>query len=295
MVDVDSALRASAYSGKKKPKGGGGKEDKPSRKLEPFDPVAAYEKEKADAYSMWLVIFLGLLVGLIMRYVLMPTLDGPETILWLIPVLLITTLPSIHKLVIPNRYSDLYDKGNWFRSGFLFFFTFIAIAFILSNPPLADIAPPTFAGGIDIAETDGVVSSEWKSGTYTLELNQGEVDVILGFAVRDNVDAESANIVVSIWGGKLGTEMISLANGTVIDQVSAQETFNQVENWTNLDKNGNPRVATHSKDIGMAYDLGTLTPGEYRVRVHLSEEGDPWDTNDWEREYTLKIRQSFTA
>ncbi len=289
MVDVDSALRASAYSGKKRPKGGGGKEDKPSRKLEPFDPVAAYEKEKADAYSMWLVIILGLSVGLIMRYVLMPTLDGPETILWLIPVLLITTLPTIHKLVIPNKYSNRYDKGNWFRSGFLFFFTFIAISFILSNPPLADIAPPTLADGIDVADTEGIVESQWKGGTYTLELNQTEIDVILGLGIRDNVDAEGANMIVTVW--KYGELEQSLANGTAIEQTQAQEDFDAF-NGTWLRGN---KVAPHSQDIGMAFDLGTLSVNEYKIRIHLWEDGDPWDVNEWEREYTLKLVMSSTA
>ena len=289
MVDVDSALRASAYSGKKRPKGGGGKEDKPSRKLEPFDPVAAYEKEKADAYSMWLVIILGLSVGLIMRYVLMPTLDGPETILWLIPVLLITTLPTIHKLVIPNKYSNLYDKGNWFRSGFLFFFTFIAISFILSNPPLADIAPPTLADGIDVADTEGIVESQWKGGTYTLELNQTEIDVILGLGIRDNVDAKNANMIVTVW--KYGELEQSLANGTAIEQTQAQADFDAF-NGTWLRGN---KVAPHSQDIGMAFDLGTLSVNEYKIRIHLWEDGDPWDVNEWEREYTLKLVMSSTA
>ncbi len=289
MVDVDSALRASAYSGKKRPKGGGGKEDKPSRKLEPFDPVAAYEKEKADAYSMWLVIILGLSVGLIMRYVLMPTLDGPETILWLIPVLLITTLPTIHKLVIPNKYSNLYDKGNWFRSGFLFFFTFIAISFILSNPPLADIAPPTLADGIDVADTEGIVESQWKGGTYTLELNQTEIDVILGLGIRDNVDAKGANMIVTVW--KYGELEQSLANGTAIEQTQAQADFDAF-NGTWLRGN---KVAPHSQDIGMAFDLGTLSVNEYKIRIHLWEDGEPWDVNEWEREYTLKLVMSSTA
>jgi len=289
VVDVDSALRASAYSGKKRPKGGGGKEDKPSRKLEPFDPVAAYEKEKADAYSMWLVIILGLSVGLIMRYVLMPTLDGPETILWLIPVLLITTLPTIHKLVIPNKYSNLYDKGNWFRSGFLFFFTFIAISFILSNPPLADIAPPTLADGIDVADTEGIVESQWKGGTYTLELNQTEIDVILGLGIRDNVDAKNANMIVTVW--KYGELEQSLANGTAIEQTQAQADFDAF-NGTWLRGN---KVAPHSQDIGMAFDLGTLSVNEYKIRIHLWEDGDPWDVNEWEREYTLKLVMSSTA
>ena len=35
--------------------------------LEPFDPVAAYEKEKADAWSMWLVIGLGASFALFQR------------------------------------------------------------------------------------------------------------------------------------------------------------------------------------------------------------------------------------
>ena len=57
MVDVDSALRASAYSGKKRARGSGDdKEEKKSRKIEPFQPGDALEKEKADAFSMWLVI-----------------------------------------------------------------------------------------------------------------------------------------------------------------------------------------------------------------------------------------------
>ena len=57
MVDVDSALRASAYSGKKRARGSDAeKEDKKSRKIEPFEPGDALEKEKADAFSMWLVM-----------------------------------------------------------------------------------------------------------------------------------------------------------------------------------------------------------------------------------------------
>ena len=52
MVDVDTALKASAYSGKKRTKEDGSKE-RVSKTLEPFDPAAAFEKEKADAWSTW--------------------------------------------------------------------------------------------------------------------------------------------------------------------------------------------------------------------------------------------------
>ncbi|MCP4973828.1 MAG: hypothetical protein GY914_09175, partial [Prochlorococcus sp.] len=166
---------------------------------------------------------------------------------------------------------------------------FIAISFILSNPPLADIAPPTLADGIDVADTEGIVESQWKGGTYTLELNQTEIDVILGLGIRDNVDAEGANMIVTVW--KYGELEQSLANGTAIEQTQAQADFDAF-NGTWLRGN---KVAPHSQDIGMAFDLGTLSVNEYKIRIHLWEDGDPWDVNEWEREYTLKLVMSSTA
>ena len=72
MVDVDSALRASAYSGKKKPRDEN-RDERKSTTLEPFEPASHASKEKADALSMWLVIIFGLIVALLMRYYFMPT------------------------------------------------------------------------------------------------------------------------------------------------------------------------------------------------------------------------------
>ena len=78
MVDVDTAMRASAYDGRKKRRGDGGKDDdKSNRTIEPFRPEEAAAKEVADAFSMWLVIIMGLSVALFMRYVLMPTMTSP--------------------------------------------------------------------------------------------------------------------------------------------------------------------------------------------------------------------------
>ena len=57
MVDVDSAMRASAYGSKRRKKSEEDKEkEKQGRVLEPFDPAAAAKKETAEAYSMWIVI-----------------------------------------------------------------------------------------------------------------------------------------------------------------------------------------------------------------------------------------------
>ncbi len=229
MVDVDSALRASAYSGKKRPKDKESKkEDVKSRKIEPFEPVEAFEKEKADAFSMWLVIVFGLSMGVFMRYVIMPTLTKPEAILWVLPLSLVVVLPTMHKLLIPNHWSNRYDNGNWFRASFLYIFSWLAISFLLVNPPLADIAPPTLANGIDIENTDSVEYVAWVDGTYTIALNQGTVDVVLGMAVRDNVDAENATVQVSFW--RAGVMVDELANGTVSDLTAARATFDSVNN-----------------------------------------------------------------
>ena len=81
MVDVDTALKASAYSGRKRSKEDGSKE-RVSKTLEPFDPAAAFEKEKADAWSMWLVISLAAAFALFQRYVILPSMDGRMTYLW---------------------------------------------------------------------------------------------------------------------------------------------------------------------------------------------------------------------
>ena len=295
MVDVDSALRASAYSGKKRPKGKESKkEEVKSRKIEPFEPGEAFEKEKADAFSMWLVIAFGLAMGVFMRYVIMPTLTKPEAILWVLPVSLVVALPTMHKLLIPNHWSDRYDNGNWFRASFLYIFSWLAISFLLVNPPLADIAPPTLANGIDIEENEAIQYVGWVDGTYTIALNQGSVDVVLGMAVRDNVDAENATVQVSFW--KYGALVNELSNGTASDLTEARATFNSVNNsWISVDKLGNPVVIKHSEDIGLAWDLGSLTPGQYEIKVRLSEVGDPWDENVWEKTYKIAVVTVATA
>ena len=295
MVDVDSALRASAYSGKKRPKGSDSKkEEVKSLKIEPFEPGEAFEKEKADAFSMWLVIVFGLTMGLIMRYVVMPTLSQSEAILWVLPLSLVVILPTMHKLLIPNKWSDRYDGGNWFRASFLYIFSWLAISFLLVNPPLADIAPPTLANGIDVQNTDSIEYAGMIDGTYTIALNQGTVDVVLGMAVRDNVDAENATVQVSFW--KYGALVGELANGTASDLTEARATFESVNNsWVSVDNLGNPVVIKHSEDIGLAWDLGSLTPGQYEIKVRLSEVGDPWDENVWERTYSIAVVTVATA
>ena len=285
MVDVDTALRASAYNDRKRKSSGdkdGGKST--PKKIEAFDPVAHAIKELADAYSMWLVILYGILVAVAVRYVLMPEMEEPGAILYLLPLLLAATIIPLHKIVLPKKYNELYTNGNWFRAIFLFVFTWLALSFILSNPPLADIAPPTLSGGIDIEQTEGIEDTTWKNGVYTINLNQDTVDVVLGMAVRDNVNAESVEInAVIYYRGDMKNE---LANGTAISHTDEIEMFESVTNWTR----GNS-IGSHESDIGMAWDLGTLEPGEYSLEITMTEQGDPWE-NTSELVYTILIIQT---
>ena len=299
MVDVDSALRASAYSGKKKPRDEN-RDERKSTTLEPFEPASHASKEKADALSMWLVIIFGLIVALLMRYYFMPTLEKTEQALWLLPVLLIFTLKPLHKATIPSNYYDLYTRGNWFRAGFLYLFTWLALSFAIVNPPLADIAPPHVADGIDIEYTEGIAEYSWVNSVYDLSINQDSIEVILGLAVRDNLDVTDSNISVIITQKGQSDPLVSL-QGIVQNQVEVSQQFDNVSQWnrglwTNQLSNRvseNPEVAPNALDYGMAWNLGNLGPGEYTISVEMDEDGAPWSTgkNFWSQDYTLLISQ----
>ena len=306
MVDVDTALRASAYSGKKgsAAKGGG---KKPSA-LEPFDPSSHAEKEKADAVSMWIVIIFGISVALLMRFYMMPGMNGTKQILWLLPVLMITLLRPIHQVFVPSRFFELYTTGNWVRSSFLYIFTWLALSFALVNPPLADIAAPHLAGAIDIATTEGISDSDLDGSIYEIRISQDSVPILLGLAVRDNVDAENSTMNLTIQ--KVGQmESIVSVSGLVSDIASngPSDTFDSVDDddWVRgLRKNSltggylGPKVSPHSQDISMAWDLcpSGCGPGDYLIQISLTETNDmvPWQDgeNTWESEYTLRILQS---
>ena len=296
MVDVDSAMRASAYGGgKRRKKSDEDKQkEKDDRVMEPFDPAATAKKETAEAYSMWIVIIFGLSVCLFMRYVFMDTLTGPTRVLWLLPMLLISVIPSIHKILIPSEYYELFTMGNWFRASFLYFFSFLALSFILANPPLADIAAPTLSGGLDIETNEAVVDTRWSGGTYYIETNQDTIDVVLGMGVRDNVDAETAMMAATIW--YRGEMIANLSHGAVGELDEAQQRYDEVDgNWTRGNSKGlltkgdlGPKVASRADDIGLAWEISDMQLGDYEVRISLSEEGDPWE-NTWEAVYTINV------
>ena len=302
MVDVDTAMRASAFEKRKRGRGGSGDKEGPkSRELEPFKPDEHAVKEVADAYSMWLVIIYGLSVALFMRYVFMPTTTEPSRILWVLPVSLAATVPSLHKLVLPSRIVELYTGGNWFRACFLFVFSWLALTFVLSNPPLSDIAPPTASNGIDIQEADGIIDSSWRGGEYMLEIDRDEVHVVMGMGVSDNIDAESAQVLITLT--HKGNTLI-LANDTAANLTDAMGTFDELDsgdwlrgNETTLTRKANlgPKVSNRAEDVSLAWDLGLLGPGTYDLHVEMSESREdmgPWDVNRWTADWEIKISQT---
>jgi len=302
MVDVDSALRASAYSGRKN-KSNSNDGEKPAT-IEPFDPSAHAIKEKADAISMWIVIALGILVALIMRYQMMTRLEGPQQILWLLPLLGTLAIPSIHRLVAPSEFFDLYTGGNWFRASFLYLFTWLALSFALVNPPLADVAAPHLAGAIDVETNDGISLASLDGTTYNIEIVQDQVPVVIGLAVRDNVNASDALMTMTITKKGIEEPIISVSGtASEIADSGPGGDFQSVQEWSRgMHRNtlmkvytDYPKVASNELDIGMAWNLceGGCEPGIFTISIELSEESSVWSNgeNAWSQEYTLRISQ----
>ena len=283
MVDVDTALKASAYSGRKRSKEDGSKE-RVSKTLEPFDPAAAFEKEKADAWSMWLVISLAAAFALFQRYVILPSMDGPARSIWLLPLSIVFFLPSIHRLLIPSRFSELYTGGNWFRAGMLFLFTWLAASVAMINPPMGDIASPEVPEGLGIAANDDVSAVDMTDDGLILSVADDTPEIILGFSVRDNWKLDDVHLNATIQ--RFNDEEIVLADWDLssIEASAASIQYDLVSNWSTP---GEP--SSKADDMGLAFELEGLEAGIHTISIRLTEDGDPWE-NSWSKVYTLNVQ-----
>ena len=283
MVDVDTALKASAYSGKKRSKEDGSKE-RVSKTLEPFDPAAAFEKEKADAWSMWLVISLAAAFALFQRYVILPSMDGPARSIWLLPLSIVFFLPSIHRLLIPSRFSELYTGGNWFRAGMLFLFTWLAASVAMINPPMGDIASPEVPEGLGIAANDDVSAVDVADDGLILSVVDDTPEIILGFSVRDNWKLDDVHLNATIQ--RFNDEEVVLADWDLggIEASTAATKYDLVSNWT---APGEP--SSKADGLGLAFELEGLEAGIHTISIRLTEDGDPWK-NTWSKVYTLNVQ-----
>ena len=265
MVDLSTAMAAAAASDKRRA-GRDGEKKRPGGKVgtEPFDPADHVIKEKADTASMWLVLVYAVSVGVIMRYLIMPALKEPASVLWSLPLLLIVTIPPLHRLIL-SKFADRYTFGNWFRASFLYTFTWLAVCFILVNPPLADISPPEVANKVVFIDLD---DPDWNQPIADFEDDDNVTERRLGlaFAVRDNIDANDVEVRVDMtWLG---------------DSMNWTGTADSMRgDWDSYADNVS-KVSEKSTDVPILIELPAdfaISSGvPYTIEITLTQEGDPW-------------------
>jgi len=260
----------------------------PSLGIEPFDPVKHVSKEKADTASMWLVIGFSVLVSVMMRYVLMPNTSPEKSdILYLMPLSAIILIPQIHRMVMPKSFQEYYTKGTWFKAGFLHTFTFLAMSFLLVNPPMGDIVAPKLASHWAIAtDNDGtLLFNEDSSKDGVIEWvvdNDGrlEGEVWLLFALADNVNSDGAEVNVELTHQSVSIDLAS-------DEFYWANNSDRIANATKTDNSSAPNLVPHEKDQPFAINLGSdLAVGSHDILVTIKEDGDPWEN---ERTYRWKL------
>lgn len=292
MVDLQTAMAAAAAERKKRDSAAS--EDRkvrrsgPSLGIEPFDPVKHVSKEKADTASMWLVIGFSVLVSVMMRYVLMPNTSPEKSdILYLMPLSAIILIPQIHRMVMPKSFQEYYTKGTWFKAGFLHTFTFLAMSFLLVNPPMGDIVAPKLASHWAIAtDNDGtLLFNEDSSKDGVIEWvvdNDGrlEGEVWLLFALADNVNSDGAEVNVELTHQSVSIDLAS-------DEFYWANNSDRIANATKTDNSSAPNLVPHEKDQPFAINLGSdLAVGSHDILVTIKEDGDPWEN---ERTYRWKL------
>lgn len=293
MVDLNTAMAAAAGERQKR-MADEGKERKKRRSgsdlgIEAFDPVKHVTKEKAETVSMWLVIGFSVLVSLLMRYVLMPrTTVEKSDILYLAPLAAIALIPQVHRIVLPESLNEVYTKGTWFKAGFLHTFTFLAMAFLLVNPPLGDIAAPQLADKWVLVQDEGdeLNFSQMKgaSSSLTWEVDSGSGlsgDVWLLFGLADNLNVEGANVTVELTNNA-GNEL-QISNDLGFWDNNSVSIANNTTSRSSVSK----LIPHGNLDQRFAILLGTdLAVGEHQITVNIVEQGDPWENT---REYVWNL------
>lgn len=271
MVDINTAMAAAATE--RRARGTGDKERKKNRTgtdmgIESFDPVKHVAKEKADTASMWLVITFAATMALLMRYIAMPNAQNNADMLWFIPMLAIFLLPSVHRAVLPERFVEFYTKGTWFKASFMHIFTWLALTFLLTNAPFADIVAPQVDDGWGMVSStdDGYDYSKSRDGSVSLEEGYtGEHYLVLAFS--DNNLAEDSEYTFTFYSivGDTNTEI-----------------FKPVNTWADLNSNAtmeaSDAIRAHEDiDYPVAIKVPEeLSVGTYSLVIEVVEEGDPW-------------------
>lgn len=296
MVDLSTAMTA-AQGERRQRMPGEGKEKKVRRTgrnlgIEPFDPVKHVQKEKADMASMWLVLGFALLVTLLMRYVLMGVTDPENSkILYILPLTCIFLIPTLHRTIMPERFVEHYGGGTWFKAAFLHTFTFLALSFLLVNPPFGDIAAPELAKSWTVVADDGEAIEypfdvSTKGTTLTWHTNgsttlQGDAWLLFGLMDNKNSDGASVNVT---------REYQANVTTRDVNESYWYDNAEAIKNGTSSSNKSSPNLTPHGdQDQPFAIFLGTdLGEGTHTITVVITEEGDPWE-NVQKYIWTLEI------
>ena len=272
MVDLNTAMAAA--STERRNRGTGDKERKKNRSgadmgIEAFDPVKHVSKEKADTISMWLVISFAATVSLLMRYVAMPSSQDNADMLWFIPMLGIFLIPSIHRAVLPEIFVKHYTKGTWFKASFMHIFTWLALTFLLTNAPFADIVAPQVDNGWGmISSTEDGFDYSKSSKINLTEGYTGEHYLVLAFT--DNFDAADSDYTI-----------------TFAEDTNSTNSWKEIEA---IDPSALDSVRSHEDiDYPVAIKVpDELAAGTYIILIEIVEDGDPWEnTRTVELELTI--------
>ena len=253
--------------------------------LESFDPVNYVAKERAETASMWLVLGFAISVSMLMRFGIMPSMSHGDSVLWLLPLLSVFLIPSIHRLIMPQTLVEHYTKGTWFKASFLHVFTWLAITLLLVNPPFGDIGSPEVAKQWTVVMIDENGNHSYPSDGPTMRVEEGNIKELeisldsfeeawLIFAVRDNLDVNNVELNLTLNGVNLAPSTSAFEN---ITQVGINSTWSE------------EIIDNDREDLGYAVKLDNLSEGFWEFRLTLSEQGIPWENTSEEYVWILRV------
>ena len=180
-------------------------------------------------------------------------------------------LPALHRAVMPEAFVEQYKPGTWVKAGFLHTFTFLALSFLLVNPPFGDVTAASLDGFWDIAVMDGDGTLILASASSNVTDNGED-----GFAwtTDDGILHGTAWVMFTL------TDNDEVSENDVEVRVSSNagsDTFEPVavvpDAFTNLSRND----ADHRWFLVPLVHEGTdLVEGRWTITVDIKEQGSPW-------------------
>ena len=195
---------------------------------------------------------------------------GDGFLLWFLPIGMLIFLPALHRAVMPESFIEQYKPGTWVKAGFLHTFTFLALSFLLVNPPFGDVTAASLDGSWDIA-----VMNE-------------EGELVFASASSDVSDMDGAGFAWTTEDGVLhGSAWVMF---TLTDNHEVSENDVEVRLSSNADPAGSvllpvetvPEAFTNlsRSDADHRWFLvplgADLVEGRWTITVDIEEQGSPW-------------------